>query len=463
MQLNVRVVEARGLAKMDTFGKSDPYTILRIVDAPSSFKTSVIKNSLTPVWNEQFKFSVYNPGIQVLSLLVRDEDLAADEDMATLDLQLASLPLGAVVDQWYELRPVKGVKVGGQIHLILHIGLPSSPPFVQWLFPPPTPPPYAFNLRIISADRMEKMDVIGKTDPYFIIKCGGQTLQTSVKNNTLTPRYDEDFQLFVNDPGGVTVKLQLRDKDVAFDDDIGSCELLTSIFPFGIVIDSYIELRAAKKVKRGGRVRVLLQVAAQAAVPFVPGGLPPQAQPVVVVVQPPPVEERAVEIIEEYIVVEEDEGSAISEVKPPGTGNPVKSWALPWGYNASSQYFRDQRFVQHLFGDDDDDEFWSCDGTSVKGQWVEAKYNAPICFTWLAMKARIDSDVEQSPRKFVIEGIINKDTYVKLAVIKTPRWDLGEERLFNFANDQAFRAYRIVFKKSNSRFVALSKVRFGSE
>jgi hypothetical protein len=475
MQLNVRVVEARGLAKMDTFGKSDPYAILRLVGSQATFKTAVIKNTLTPVWNEQFHFSLYNPSRQALFILLKDEDLTIDEEMATLEVQLASLIIGDVIDQWYEFRPVKGVKIGGQIHLVLHIGLPRGPEFVQWRLPPLGQPPFVLNLRIIAADQMEKMDILGKTDPYFILTSGGQTFTTSIKSNTLTPRYDEDFQFNIPNPANNIVKLLLRDKDLTFDDDISSCELQTAILPFGQVLDVWIELTPAQKVKKGGRAHVLLHVASASQTPFMLGGGPeivPAPQPVVEappVWGPPPqtVVPQAVCVPTPQPVVKPPpqpvvEPPRATVVKPPGKGGEVKSWGSPWGYAASSQFYRDQRFVQNLF-DNDEDKFWASSGEKVKGEWIEAKYEPAVKFTWLAMKARRDRDVHQSPRKFVIQGSKGKDSFVKLAVVETPPWHLGEERIFNFSNAEAFPVYRVVFKKSDDGFVAVGKVRFGSE
>jgi hypothetical protein len=113
MQLHVRVVEARGLAKLDTIGMSDPFVVLGLAGSKTVFKTAIKDNTLIPVWNEEFRFPLNNPPRQAPSLLVRDHDVAFDDDMARLELPLAPIPIGRVVDQWYDLTPVKGVKVGG--------------------------------------------------------------------------------------------------------------------------------------------------------------------------------------------------------------------------------------------------------------------------------------------------------------------------------------------------------------
>jgi Ca2+-dependent lipid-binding protein len=272
MQLNVRVVSAKGLAKMDTFGKSDPFVELSLTGTKSKVKTSVKDNTLTPVWNEEFKFVLYNPARQSLALLIKDQDVAADDDMATLTVQLATIPIGRPVEKWYDLVPVKGVKVGGQINLVLHVGLPGAPPFQEGRFPPWGPPPYAFHIRLISGSDIERMDGLGKSDPYVVLSSASETFQTSVKKNTLTPKWEEDFHFSVPDPRNFIIKLLLRDEDVVSDDDISSAEIQTGIFPFGVVLETDIELQPVGSVKKGGKLHGLFHLSTKGAPPFVTSG-----------------------------------------------------------------------------------------------------------------------------------------------------------------------------------------------
>ncbi len=55
MALEIHVLNARHLPKMDTFGSCDAFVILQIGD--SKFETSVKKGSYSPDWNEIFLFS----------------------------------------------------------------------------------------------------------------------------------------------------------------------------------------------------------------------------------------------------------------------------------------------------------------------------------------------------------------------------------------------------------------------
>lgn len=86
--LKIRVVQGRKLAVRDMLS-SDPYVVLTL--GRQKAQTSVIKNNLNPVWNEELKLSVpqhYGP----LKLQVFDHDLlSADDIMGEAEIDLQSL------------------------------------------------------------------------------------------------------------------------------------------------------------------------------------------------------------------------------------------------------------------------------------------------------------------------------------------------------------------------------------
>ena len=84
--LKLRVVEAKGLAKKDTFGKSDPFTkvfFLGCDSKPETRRTLVRKKTLNPKWNHDFRFKIrchHDKGTIVLDVydenkLIRDDFL----------------------------------------------------------------------------------------------------------------------------------------------------------------------------------------------------------------------------------------------------------------------------------------------------------------------------------------------------------------------------------------------------
>ena len=129
-QLHVRVVEAKELPKMDTFGKCDAFAILQLNSSRNIHRTKVIEKTYTPVWNEEFHIPLEDVTIDTLTVFLKDEDKGSSDDpISLIKIPINQFPLGEVVDKWYSLIPVKGVKKGGQIRLTIHIAPLGATPF----------------------------------------------------------------------------------------------------------------------------------------------------------------------------------------------------------------------------------------------------------------------------------------------------------------------------------------------
>lgn len=130
MELHVRVVEAQDIPKMDFFGKADPYCILQMSSSSDSRKTKVCSNTYTPVWNEEFHFPVANQTRDALHILIKDRDRGmADDPISKIEIPISSLQVGNVMDRWYNMNPIKGVKKGGRLRLVLHLAQKGLPAF----------------------------------------------------------------------------------------------------------------------------------------------------------------------------------------------------------------------------------------------------------------------------------------------------------------------------------------------
>jgi len=86
-QLRVKIISACDLMDADSFfgsGVSDPYVVCRVAGKPGcQFRTSVIKDCLNPVWNEEGEIQEFEEGDE-LELLVLDKDmLGSDESLGT--------------------------------------------------------------------------------------------------------------------------------------------------------------------------------------------------------------------------------------------------------------------------------------------------------------------------------------------------------------------------------------------
>ncbi|KAH9575026.1 hypothetical protein CY35_01G090600 [Sphagnum magellanicum] len=90
--LEVTVLHAKNLLKMDVLGKADPYVKLQLVNTLMSKKTRTKMNTLNPEWNETFKLLVQDPKSQSLGLHVYDWDrFGTDEEMGMIVVPLQDL------------------------------------------------------------------------------------------------------------------------------------------------------------------------------------------------------------------------------------------------------------------------------------------------------------------------------------------------------------------------------------
>ena len=126
--LNVRVIEAKDLPKMDIFGSIDAYACLQLSSSKAVYKTKVIQ-SYNPRWDQQFHIPI-SGSTEFLYILIQDLDAGSKNDsVSRVKIPLNNLIPGQVIEQWYELTPLPGVKAGGQIYLKIQIAPDSTVPF----------------------------------------------------------------------------------------------------------------------------------------------------------------------------------------------------------------------------------------------------------------------------------------------------------------------------------------------
>ncbi|OHT05928.1 hypothetical protein TRFO_26137 [Tritrichomonas foetus] len=82
VRLHVTICSGSGLRAMDANGKSDPYVTVNLQSSKKKvFKTKVMKNSLDPVWNEEFDLICENPNDDKLVVNMYDQDPLSDDRM----------------------------------------------------------------------------------------------------------------------------------------------------------------------------------------------------------------------------------------------------------------------------------------------------------------------------------------------------------------------------------------------
>ncbi|XP_004860373.1 extended synaptotagmin-2 isoform X2 [Heterocephalus glaber] len=117
--LRIHFIEAQDLQGKDTYlkglvkGKSDPYGIIRVGN--QIFQSKVIKESLSPKWNEVYEALVYEHPGQELEIELFDEDPDKDDFLGSLMIDLTEVEKERLLDEWFTLDEVPR----GKLHLKL--------------------------------------------------------------------------------------------------------------------------------------------------------------------------------------------------------------------------------------------------------------------------------------------------------------------------------------------------------
>lgn len=128
--LHIRIVEANDLPKMDVIGSVDPYCQIQLNSMNQPKFTKKKKQTKKPVWNEEFHFPVRDIYAETLYIVLKDYDkVSADDPISQIQIPLKSLQISQVTDTWYQMVPYKGVKKGGKLRVVTHLGPSNEKPF----------------------------------------------------------------------------------------------------------------------------------------------------------------------------------------------------------------------------------------------------------------------------------------------------------------------------------------------
>ena len=95
----MRVLRAKKVRNVDTFGKSDPYTIVEVHDTepPQEARTKIKDNTLNPEWNEEFEFVLCRKDEVEVEFTLKDDDIGKDQLLGEVKLNLDILPEDVLV------------------------------------------------------------------------------------------------------------------------------------------------------------------------------------------------------------------------------------------------------------------------------------------------------------------------------------------------------------------------------
>lgn len=125
--LHVLVVEAAEITKLD---QNYTHACCTVQTTTESKDSLVVPNNMYPRWNQDFHFNIQNPTVGNLHITIRDKDqYKKDMNISYIDIQYSSLPIGQVIDRWYDMIPFDREQKGGRIHLVVQMAPAGTPPF----------------------------------------------------------------------------------------------------------------------------------------------------------------------------------------------------------------------------------------------------------------------------------------------------------------------------------------------
>nr|XP_032641543.1 extended synaptotagmin-1 [Chelonoidis abingdonii] len=251
-------------------------------------ESRVVYNTSSPVWEDAFRFFLQDPANQDIDIQVKDD--TQQTSLGSLSIRLSRL-LSAedlTLDQWFQLE---NSGPGSRIYmkLVMRILFLDAPEVCNTPRPcapgqldgetstfagssvdmPPRPsrasPDAQFGtesvicIHLLEAENLIAKDnfmggmIRGKSDPYAKVRLGGQSFRSHVIKEELSPRWNEVYEVVVNEIPGQEVEFEIYDKDIDKDDFLGRCKIPLKRVLRSRFIDEWLPRRC-----ESGRLSVLM-------------------------------------------------------------------------------------------------------------------------------------------------------------------------------------------------------------
>ncbi|KAK4310042.1 hypothetical protein Pmani_018372 [Petrolisthes manimaculis] len=214
--LRIQVIEAHNLMKKDVglmgMGKSDPYCILRL--GAQKFQTKTINNTINPKWDFCCEFLTDAIRSQELDFELFDQDdtIGKDDKLGRANLDVHEIWKSGDVDMWVPLSEAKS----GRIHVRatwLDLNETASSLDLQLeevrALQANTKNPLHSAVLMVWIDSAKKLNSI--PDPFVRIHVGNSQKETTVRQRTNDPVFEEGFTFLVRNPRTQELKIEVID------------------------------------------------------------------------------------------------------------------------------------------------------------------------------------------------------------------------------------------------------------
>ncbi|XP_036255647.1 extended synaptotagmin-1 [Molothrus ater] len=260
----------------------EPNPVVQVSVQDVTRESKVVCNTSAPVWEDAFRFFLHDPRNQ-------DVDFQVKDDPRQSPLGSLSLPLSRLLESpslsLAEPFPLQRSGPGALLHLQLELRVlfpeppepgaatpgQAEPPKGDTEGPPRRPSragpdPRSGTERVLRVQLLEAADLVakdqrlgglvrGRSDPYAETRAGGSRFRSRVVREELNPRWNESYEVIVDDVPGQDVEFDLFDKDIDKDDFLGRCKVPLRRVLSSRVVDEWLPLQDV----RSGRLHVRLE------------------------------------------------------------------------------------------------------------------------------------------------------------------------------------------------------------
>ncbi|XP_074989787.1 extended synaptotagmin-1 [Calonectris borealis] len=261
----------------------EPNPMVQVSVQDVTRESKVVYNTSAPVWEDAFRFFLHDPMNQDVDIQVKDDP--RQSSLGSLSLPLARL-LDApelTLDQPFQLqRSGPGSRL--YMKLVLRVLFFDAP---ENDGPTPTPPgqpdplastggthrpthaspdpqfgtEHVLRIQLLEAENLIAKDnffkgvVRGRSDPYAKVRVAGRVFRSRVVKEDLNPRWNEVYEVIVDNVPGQDVEFDLFDKDIDKDDFLGRCKVPLRRVLSSRIVDEWLPLEEVKS----GRLHVRLE------------------------------------------------------------------------------------------------------------------------------------------------------------------------------------------------------------
>lgn len=240
--LEVVVKGCDGLANRGIFSTTSPYVTARLTSGEAQFRTATVSKDRDPRFPqpEPFKFLVYNvPNERLLLRVFQDSHetviskvgnaIKQDECIGEAELFVASLlggrRVGSSALSLRNTNKKQGNSLGNIIYQTEFIPFESTSSPSSSFLQTGGVISGVLLVHLKSAKGLVKADLLGKSDPYVILKVGVSRVRSKMIPKTLNPEWDQKLELDVADAMHDVMRLEVWDADIVKDTVIGTCSI----------------------------------------------------------------------------------------------------------------------------------------------------------------------------------------------------------------------------------------------